>query len=411
MRKRFLIFCYIFFNLALLSKNIDVCQNCKYKSIKEALQSSSKGDLIFVKSGLYKEGKIVVDKEVSILGDNSIVDGLKQEHVFDVRANNVRIENLIIRHSGVSDRQEFAGIYGEDIQGCRFLGNTLESNTYGIYLAHAKNCLVKSNTLYGNAQDEVLGGNGIHLWYSGFIKIFDNTIQNHRDGLYFEFSSDIEIKDNISSNCMRYGMHFMFSHRNEFINNQFIRNPTGVAVMYSKNIKIIGNKFQDSNGLSSYGILLKDITDSMFSRNLFYNNTIGIYSDNSLRNTFRKNTIQKNGWAVHLLGNSDGNVFQENNFIDNIFDVSTNSRRNPNKFKNNYWSKYQGFDLDKDGQGDVPYRPVQLYSYLIQFYPVLLVLLKSPSIEILELAEKAFPIITPVKLVDENPNIKKFRFL
>ncbi|MCB1191659.1 MAG: nitrous oxide reductase family maturation protein NosD [Leptospiraceae bacterium] len=406
MEKKLLI-ALLFLSFGLSAKTLEVCENCQFQNIASAIQAASNGDTIQIQKGLYKEGSVVVDKELTIIGNDSIIDGLGKEHVLDIKANHVTIQNLTIQNSGISDRQEFAGIHAEGISDCKFIGNHLENNTYGFYLAKVSNCLIEKNSSWGNAIDEVLGGNGIHLWYSDHIKIFKNTIKNHRDGLYFEFSNDIEIKNNTSSNCVRYGMHFMFSHRNQFIDNIFIKNPTGVAVMYSKKIQIIGNRFEDSRGMSAYGILLKDITDSIFERNIFYNNTIGIFSDNSLRNIFKNNYIQKNGWAIHLLGNSDDNVFMGNNIIDNIFDVSTNSRRNPNIFENNYWSKYRGYDLDNNGIGDIPYRPVQLYSYLIQFYPVLSALLQSPSIEILEIAEKAFPILTPVNLVDTKPNMKR----
>ena len=39
------------------------------------------------------------------------------------------------------------------------------------------------------------------------------------------------------------------------------------------------------------------------------------------------------------------------------------------KFKSNYWSEYTGYDLDRDGIGDVPYRPVKLFSYIANRTP------------------------------------------
>ena len=43
------------------------------------------------------------------------------------------------------------------------------------------------------------------------------------------------------------------------------------------------------------------------------------------------------------------------------FDVATNSRRSsPGSFTENFWDGYAGYDLDRDGYGDVPHRPVRM---------------------------------------------------
>ncbi|NJO25790.1 MAG: hypothetical protein HC867_08575 [Bacteroidia bacterium] len=47
----------------------------------------------------------------------------------------------------------------------------------------------------------------------------ENHIQGHRDGIYFEFVTDSDIKQNISEKNIRYGLHFMFSHNDNYIHN------------------------------------------------------------------------------------------------------------------------------------------------------------------------------------------------
>jgi nitrous oxidase accessory protein len=213
------------------------------------------------------------------------------------------------------------------------------------------------------------------------------------------------IEGNHSEGSQRYGMHFMFSHNNVFINNIFQKNSTGVAIMYSKGILVKKNKFYKNWGVNSYGILVKDITLSKFIKNEFIENTIAIKADSASRNLFSENQFIKNGWAIQVFGNCDGNEFSFNNFISNIFDISTNSRQNENKFTENYWDNYDGYDLEYDKIGDKPYHPVKLFSFWVNNYPFLMVLFKSPVIEILEIAEKAFPVLTPSELVDQKPHI------
>ena len=75
---------------------------------------------------------------------------------------------------------------------------------------------------------------------------------------------------------------------------------------------------------------LKDITDSEFTNNIFRENTIGITADNSTRNKFISNQFLQNGWAFNMMGNCEYNELTGNNFIGNVFDLSTNSRENLN---------------------------------------------------------------------------------
>lgn len=64
------------------------------------------------------------------------------------------------------------------------------------------------------------------------------------------------------------------------------------------------------------------------------------------------------------MGNSMENKFEENNLIFNTFGVSTNSLNNYNYFSSNFWSVYNGYDLNKDGYGDVPFGPVRMFSII-----------------------------------------------
>ena len=80
---------------------------------------------------------------------------------------------------------------------------------------------------------------------------------------------------------------------------------------------------------------------------------------------------------------------------------------NDNYFDKNYWSSYTGYDLDKDGIGDVPYRPVKLFSYIVNRTPEAIILLRSLFIDIIDFSEKVSPVFTPDELVDKNPLMKR----
>ncbi|TGL86916.1 nitrous oxide reductase family maturation protein NosD [Leptospira congkakensis] len=404
----FFILFFVFSVNPLFAKTISVCTNCTINSVKQAISLSHNGDTIKIQPGIYKEGFIPITKSISIFGEEGVViDGLKQKHVFGIYSNGVHIQNLKITGSGISDLTEFAGVYAEKVNRCHFENLILEDNVYGFYLAETTDCTLKNNISIGNAENEVLGGNGIHLWSSSHNKIIGNKLKKHRDGIYLEFSEHLEIDGNEAKENIRYGMHFMFSSKNKFSRNVFKNNSAGVAVMYSKNNIMEENQFMDNWGESSNGILLKDIADSALTKNRFEGNTIAVFADGINNINFQNNDFINNGWGIKILGNTDYNKIIDNNFIKNVFDVSTNTKSTTNEFKNNYWDHYEGYDLNKDQIGDVPHKTIHFFGYWIAVYPFLMVLYESPVVLFLQGIEKAFPIVTPIEFEDQHPRMKE----
>jgi nitrous oxidase accessory protein len=296
-----------------------------------------------------------------------------------------------------------AGIKVDQNSGCVIENNKLINTFFGIYLKNAKNCLVRNNYIEGDAKDEFSSGNAIHLWYSKNITVEGNTCLQHRDGIYLEFVENSIIRKNHSERNLRYGLHFMFSNHDSYIDNVFRDNGAGVAVMFSNHITMFDNRFEKNWGSSAYGLLLKDISDGELSGNVFLENTIGIYGDGANRIRMERNEFISNGWAMKILGSCYDNTITGNNFVSNTFDVFTNTSLANNSFNGNYWSEYTGYDLDKDNNGDVPYKPVKLFSYLTSRVPSSIILLRSPFVDLVNFAEKVMPSITPKTLEDSQP--------
>jgi len=154
-------------------------------------------------------------------------------------------------------------------------------------------------------------------------------------------------------------------------------------------------------------MLLKEINDAEIKGNIFEENTIGINIEGSNRIKYINNNFINNGWAIKVRGACYSNKFTGNNFLYNSFDISYNSNINDNEFDKNYWSNYTGYDLNDDGIGDVPYRPVKLFSYIVNRTPETIILLRSLFIDIIDFSEKVSPVFTPDNLLDDHPLIKK----
>ena len=156
------------------------------------------------------------------------------------------------------------------------------------------------------------------------MHIINNDISGHRDGIYFEFVTNSTIQGNKSHDNARYGLHFMFSHDNRFLHNEFRQNGAGVAVMYSHGVTMLRNLFADNWGSAAYGILMKDITDSRVEGNIFQRNTSSIHMEGSNRINITGNLFNQNGWAMQIQASCTEDTIRGNNFINNTFDIATN---------------------------------------------------------------------------------------
>jgi nitrous oxidase accessory protein len=375
-------------------------------SVGSAVAGAAEGDTVLLQEGVYNEAGITIDKRLTLRGAGfPVIDGQERGDIIIVRADGARVEGLEIRNVGLSYIDDRAAIRLVEVSDCALHNNRLTNAFFGIYVDNSRNCRISGNRIAGIRSRETTSGNGIHLWYCRDMVIEGNEITGHRDGIYLEFVENSVISDNVSENNLRYGLHFMFSHRDRYEGNVFRLNGAGVAVMYSDYVTMTHNTFEHNWGPSSYGLLLKDIRDSEITANRFHRNTIGLYSEGSMRMNVSGNVFESNGYAMKMLASSSENRVTSNNFISNTFDVSTNSRQNFNEFNGNYWSRYQGYDLDRDGIGDVPYRPVHLFSLLVERQPAGLILLRSFFIDLIDAAEQIMPVYTPATLLDQRPFI------
>lgn len=397
----------LLFMLPLAANKLCVGKKQPFKSIQKALDAARSGDTVFVKGGHFREGNIMIRKRVVFIGENlPVLDGQHKYEVLSVNADSVLIKGFKIINSGHAALNDPCGLRVYDRLGVVIEDNVLDNNFFGIYLQNSRNCKVKNNTVVAYGKDEQLIGNGIHCWKCENLQIIGNRISGHRDGIYFEFVTQSVIWRNISNGNIRYGLHFMFSNDDAYITNVFKNNGAGVAVMYTKNVKMFNNYFEENWGDSAYGLLLKEIADSYIFNNTFSKNTSGIYMEGTSRIKVEKNVFEANGWGMKIQASCMENEITLNNFVKNTFDISTNGSLVLNTFNENYWDKYEGYDLNRDGKGDVPYHPLSLFATLTETTPSSMLLYRSFMITLLDKSEKVLPSITPDDFIDNKPLMK-----
>lgn len=395
---------------SLYANTIMVGKKHNITNITDAIKIANNNDTVFVEEGTYHEKNLILDKQIVLIGKNyPTIDGEHKYENISVKTNFVTVSGFRICNSGISSIVDYAGIKIYEKHNVTIINNILEDCFFGIYSQRCVNCLIKNNRLTAHQLQEQQSGNGIHCWKCDTMQIIGNTITGHRDGIYFEFVTNSIIWRNTSIKNMRYGLHFMFSNNDTYATNIFQNNGAGVAVMFSHHVKMFHNYFAENWGDASYGILLKEISDSYIDGNTFDKNTSGIFMEGASRIEMYKNTFKANGWGLKIQASCMDITLKNNNFYGNTFDISTNGSLVLNNFDFNYWDKYEGYDLNKDKIGDVPYRPVSMYSMIVEKYPTAMMLFHSLITSLLDRSEKVIPSLTPEMLKDNHPLMKPLK--
>jgi nitrous oxidase accessory protein len=379
-----------------------------YHTIAAAVGAARRGDTVVVDSGTYREPTVEIGRSIVLVGrGNPVLDGEGKHGLLLVTADDVTVAGFVFRNVGTSFVEDRAAVRVSQTHGCVIEHNRIENGFFGIYLARVTDCRIAGNTIHATGTREMEAGNGVHLWTSRRITVADNEISGQRDGIYLEFVHDSQILGNTSERNLRYGLHFMYSDDCRYVNNTFRHNGSGVAVMYTKGVTMADNRFVDNWGSAAYGLLLKEVSDPHLERNVFARNTVGLVADGANRIIATGNQFTSNGWALRLDASTVDGRFDDNDFSGNSFDVATNSRAPSTTFKGNYWDDYRGYDLNRDGKGDVPHRPVRLFSVIAEHHPASLILMRSTFASLLDIAERALPSLTPDLLIDPAPSMTR----
>ena len=380
-----------------------------YQTIQAAIASARDGDTIDVPSGTYS-GNILLNKRITLAGTNSpVLRGEGSGSVITVTADGCTIQGFTIEHSGGDLTREDSGIL------LKSSGNVIEDNRlrdilYGIYLFGSPANKLRRNQIHGRPElEEGDRGAGLHLWNSPDNVIEDNTIVETRDGIYVQSCNGNAMRRNRITR-VRYGLHYMFSDRNIFEDNFFSNNVAGAAIMYSNDIQFRRNAFVHNRGFSSFGILFQECNQLNAEDNYVVDNATGIFMEALRQTTFRRNTIANNDVAIQMFSSSDANVFTENNFIDNLSPLQLIGRSTTTKWsengRGNFWSDYDGYDLNGDERGDVPQKIQNVFEYLEGNHPRLRIYLDSPAAKATAAAERSFPILRGSGEIDDAPLMK-----
>jgi nitrous oxidase accessory protein len=333
-------------------------------SIQSAINLAKEGDRIIVKSGIYPE-RLNITKKLILLGVDTgeglpIIDANERRSAITLFVDGIWLEGFSIVNSGSSWQDAGIKVFSNNNQ---IRGNTLNNNSYGIYLRNSANNRIESNLAKGNDV-------GIALQSSE-----DNIIQNNLAannsfaGFFLGNSRNNTIRNNIGQANAWVGFLFNDTENNSIQGNTAIRNANaGIWLLNSESNQIVENN-------ASIGPIFGFVLDASFNNtlagNTAYKNLDGISMDRSNGNIIMNNHICDNMFGMYL-DRSNMNMIYLNNFIENAMNVysydSSNQWNSDISFDylyrgiirhssniGNFWNDYQGADEYESGIGKTAY--------------------------------------------------------
>jgi len=375
--------------------------------LQKLIDAAEKNAVIVLEPGTYS-GPAVVTRPLTIDGrGKATIDGGGKGTVIILKTNGATLKNLRLVNSGDQHNDLDAGVQVRgDFNVVK--DNVIEECLFGVDLQQSSNNVVRRNHISSKSDAELgVKGDAIRLWYSRNNKIVDNIITHSRD-LVVWYSADNIISGNRVSDG-RYGLHFMYSRYNLVENNQFWRNLVGIFLMYSDSVVVRKNRVFRAQGPAGVGIGFKEASNMEITDNEILYNSTGLYLDVSpfqpdTTNRIYRNTIAFNDTGAKFLNDWTGNHFTDNVFSNNIrhVSVSTFASAKRNIWKANYWDDYEGFDQDKDGYGDKPYRLMVYADRIWMDVPDAAFFKGTPILSLFDFMERLAPFTSPLLMLEDK---------
>ncbi|WP_394147727.1 nitrous oxide reductase family maturation protein NosD [Shewanella atlantica] len=384
--------------------------------LKAGLAQSSAGDLILLRAGVYS-GQFEIHQGITLTGERgAVIDAMGQGSAVTIFASDVTVNHLEIQNWGADLYERNSGILVQDhAHRVRIESNRLTGSGFGVCAENSADIIVSDNIISGDPERFKLDrGDGIYLKRVESPLIRGNKIFHVRDGVYIEAGKHSLISDNHFSE-QQYGIHYMYSKHDEAYGNEAVGVDGGYALMSSENIKLYRNRVR---GAREFGVLLNMTHNSIVSGNRVFeghnpqgkaalgNEAKGIFVYGALDNEIKHNLFSTSDIGIYMAMGGEGNLVYGNQFVNNRTQVKYVGEQllewSHNK-RGNFWSSQLGWDSNKDGITDKPYRPNDNLDKLFWLYPEAGFLMNSPVVALLRWVHSQFEFTSPAGIVDSFP--------
>ncbi len=382
--------------------------------LARAITDASGPSEIWLRARTY-HGDLVIARRLALRGEQgAVLDGSGTGTVLTITADDAWVDNLVIEHSGGRNTVEDSGIKAKAAR-VRVTNVSVRETLFGINFGPCPSCVLEHSRVRGRTIDPELRADGIKLWESHDAIVRGCVMEDARD-LVVWYSRRVLLENNIVRRS-RYGTHFMFAHDSIVRGSLIESNVVGIFVMYSERLQIDHNVLAGSRGPAGVGAGFKESDGVQVHDNWIVANTTGLYLDRSPRAPTMPVTIERNVLALNDVGvrfhsSEEGISFRENDFHENVAvaEVEGGGDAMSVVFEGNHWSDYEGYDMDHDGRGDVPFEQKALSSELTDSHPPLKLFQGTAAMGLFDVVAHAAPVLAAHRvLVDARPCMNRQR--
>ncbi len=374
--------------------------------LQPLVDSTPTGSVLRPPPGRYA-GPVVIDRTMQLDGRGEVtLDGQGRGTVLIVRAPGARVTGVQVERSGALHDQMDAAVRIE-ADGVTFAHSRVTDALFGVFVKAARDTLVCGNVIGARKADEPgMRGDGVRVWNGANNRVFGNDIDGTRDVTLANTHDNAVVQNRIRHG--RFGMQLVFAPRSRIERNWIDGNLTGVAVLYSDEVTLRGNRVQNSPGVSGIGFAFKESSQAVVENNAVIHCAVGARANSPTHPLnvlyFRRNLFAHNVAAMDFYGENGGHVIEGNRFEHNLVPVSVSAPMSArgNAWKGNQWDDYLGFDRDHDGVGDVPH---DLYWFADRIFleePRATFFRNTPMLELVDFLERLAPFASP-ELILEDP--------
>src|SRR6187402_1475653 len=92
-----------------LANKITVGKNKAITTLREGIKTAMDGDTILLNEGIYKEGNIIINKAIYLIGINSpVLDGENKNEILTLSGKNIVIKGIQFVNAGYSSMNDYA---------------------------------------------------------------------------------------------------------------------------------------------------------------------------------------------------------------------------------------------------------------------------------------------------------------
>ena len=380
--------------------------------LQDAIDKASPYATIKLHSAKYI-GNLLIDKPLSIvgIGEGVTIVGDGVGSVITIKSSHVKLKNLIISGSGNQMQSIDAAISMSRVKYCEISHCRLIESLYGIDMMMVDESNISQNYITSKDFDISLRGDGLKMYYSNNNLIQNNSIEGVRDvTLNYSHNNSFEANRFLNN---RFATHISLSKKNSFVKNNYKNNSVALMLMGAGDTTILQNSIESSRGAAGIGVMIGAVSNLIFEKNRVRFNAKALYINGAekgegIKRYMSDNEISYNGEAFHFHVSIKDNMIRGNRIFANIDDIVKDIGGNfdaSNIVKNNYWDRYSGFDVDRDGVGDTPHRVYQYSDQLWHYNNKVKFFYASPIMSLLDFLSRLAPFIEPNLIMEDSKPI------